>query len=513
MKHWTTSAVVLICLIAVGVFPGRTTTDSWPGLPAVGDSLLDLAPATALAAVEIRDLDRRWAEIRGIGALGAVQDIFLSDAGIQAGSVPALLGNRALFMLVPIRDVPFVLPVLLLKPHDRDQALRMLKRMRGVHYCDEQGVLWLGPVEAAGALEQIAHSGDSGLRSVLPLAEMDARVQAGGLARGYIQPRAWAELLGRLSERTNFELPRWVASWLQAELLTMRYVAFRRDISGGEIETEALAAYDLDRLPAEVARVFAPSRPQTPELPFLPAGAFVSVAFRPEADSWMPWLRYLAAQDPHGSLRNLGFQLDDFERRFRRDLRRDLCAGIGERGWLFLLEDENSNSASAVALVEARPSPALENTLADLLVWGGEQVWVDSLGAFFPRCWTRAENGFTIHGLELWTPLGRRSSLVFALTGRYLVLAGNETALRTGLSYAGNLPNLATLAGSGAHAGVRIQGDALSRIIDPWLALAGRVDGRWMYAATRLLADFQGAHMDMRYEPDAVRFEGRAQFR
>jgi len=513
MKTWISSLLFLICLAAGSIFPGRTTTDSLPGLPESADSLLDLAPATTLAAVEFRDLDRRWAEVRRISALGAVQDVFLSDAGIAPDRVPALCGERTLFMLVPAPEVPYVLPVLLLQPHDRGEALRVLESSRGIHYFETRGALWLGPLAAAETLEQIAHRGGSGLRAVLPIAEMDARLQAGGLARGYVQPRAWAELLSRLAERTNFEFPRWIASWLQTELLAMRYIVFRRDISGGGIETEALAAYDLARLPAEVARIFAPDRPEAPDLPFLPAGTFASVAFLPEADAWVPWLRHLAARDPHGSMRNLGFQLDEFEKRFRRDLRRDLCAAIGERGWIFLLEEERSNSASAFALIGTRPSPTLESTLADLLVWGGEQVWIESLGAVIPRCWARTEHGITIHGMDLWTPLGRRTVLVFALVGRYLVLAGSEATLRTGLEYAGNLPNLETLAGSGAHAGMQVQGDALSRIVDPWLALAGRMDGRWPYAATRLLADLKGARMDVRYESDAVRFEGRVQFR
>jgi hypothetical protein len=244
-----------------------------------------------------------------------------------------------------------------------------------------------------------------------------------------------------------------------------------------------------------------------PEAGFMPAGAFAAFAFRPEPEAWVPWLRYLAARDPQGPMRNLGFQLDDFQKRYGRDLRRDLCDAIGERGWLFLMKGEQIGSVSAVALIEAYAVPALEGTLADLLDWAGEQIWIDSLGTLLFRPWTRTENGLAARGIDLWTPFGKRTGFAFTLTGQYLVLASSEPALCKGLDVAARLPGLEATA---PHASMRVLGAPIAKLFGEWLALAGRSDNTLMTALARLIAGIEEARVEVHYEQDAVRFRAHA---
>jgi len=512
MKSWISAATLLACLVAAGIFPIRTTTDAPSGLPQAEDSLLDLVPASALAAIELRDLDRRWAEIRSLGAIAELQDLMLSAVGIPPDRVPELAGERALIILLSTGSDSLVTPMLLLQPRDRGEALRILGGSPSLHYCDARGALWVGPAAASTEVERIARTPDPGLRSVLPVGEMDARLGGGGLVRGYLHPRALADLSARLEERTNFELPRWAASWLAVELSAVRYIAFRREITGTDIETEALAAYDLANLPVQVARIFTSDSPPVPDAPVLPQGTIAAVAFRPEAAAWIPWLRHLAAADPHGPMRNLGFQVDEFNRRYHRNLEQDLCTAIGERGWLFVLEGEQPGSASAVALLERRPSAALEGTLANVMDWAGEQIWVTSLGAFIPYSWTSMGSGVTAHNMEIWTILGRHTCLAFAVTDRHLVVATDEMALHKGLEIASTLPTQEAPGAYDAHASVRVRGPAVAKMFDFWSSLAGHPADRSIEAVSHFLADFEGARMELRHEKDALRFRGRARF-
>ena len=169
-----------------------------------------------------------------------------------------------------------MVPVALLQPRDRAEAIRVLAGSRNLSYRDGRGALWVGPEAAAGLLDNLARGEHSSLLSVLPVEEIDARLKSGGLLRGYINPKACVELLGQWSNRTNFEPPRWIAAWLGAELSALRYLAFRRDINAGEIETEAVAAYDMACLPAEVADIFVPDRPPVPAAALLPHGTIAT---------------------------------------------------------------------------------------------------------------------------------------------------------------------------------------------------------------------------------------------
>jgi hypothetical protein len=505
----------LFCLAAGSTFPGRTTTAWRPSAHPAGTQLLDLVPADSLAAIQIRDLDRRWAEIRNNSAIAQLQDYLLHEIGIEPDRVPVLAASHAVLMLARSESEPFIVPVALLRPCDRAEALRVLAGSRKLSYRDGRDVLWVGPEAAGGLLDSLARGTQRSLSEVLPIEEIDARLPGKGLLRGYVNPRAWAELLAQWSNQTNLELPRWIAAWLGAELSALRYVAFDRDFVAGEIETKAVAAYDTARLPAEVAGIFVTNRPPIPAAPLAPPGTIATFSFRLEAAAWLPWLRHLAARDPHGPLRNLDFWFKEFEVRYHRDLRRDLCAALGENGWLFLVEGERTGSAAAVALIETSPDPAedLKETLADLLEWMGEGVWIDSLGTLFPRYWTGMEDGIATRGMDFWTPIGRRLGLCFAVGGKYLVLATDDSALHEGLTVAQNLPNMRiTTNASATHAAVRLRGDAIARMFSSCLVLAARQDDPLLAAVSRLLAGIDCISLDMSYEPDGMRLEGYVRF-
>jgi hypothetical protein len=201
--------------------------------------------------------------------------------------------------------------------------------------------------------------------------------------------------------------------------------------------------------------------------------------------------------------------MNEFEQRYRRGLEQDICAAIDGRGWFFLLDGEDADGPDVVALIETSSSGALEPALADLLAWAGESTWVESLGLLFPRPWQRWEGGIAVHGLDLWTPLGRRTGPLFASTGNYLILASSESAIRTGQEIAGALPRETPPDRTRtAHASLRIDGAGLARLIGPWLDPALGLDGRWLYAVEPLLRHIEGIDVDVTHEPDAIRLRG-----
>jgi hypothetical protein len=464
-------------------------------------------------AVQVRDLARRWSEIRENTAISQLQDAILRGLGIAPEDVPGLAADQAVFALAPSGSSPSLVPFVLLRPDDRLRALEVLAGFDQLALCESRDALWVGPASAAPLLDRFARGAERRLADILPIDEIDVQLPGGGLARGYVNPGACAAFLAQLSDRADLELPRWIAGWLQAEFSVLRDIAFRRDVIGGAILTDAVAAFDLAQLPAEISRELASSGKPARAAPMLPPGIIASLAFHPHAPAWMPWLRYLSGLDGHGPFRNLAFWMSEFERRYRRDLERDVCAAIGEHGWFLLLEGDQIGTADAVMLIETKPCRALEPALDDLLAWAGESAWVEGLGLLFPRHWRRVESGMDIHGLDLWTPLGQRNCLTFAVAGSCLILASGESALRAGQEIAEALPR-AQLPGPdpGSLASLRVSGAGLARLIGPWLDFAPGLDVRWSDAAARLLAEIEGIEVNARHEPGAVRVDSRVRF-
>jgi len=484
------------------------------GHAAAGDMWLrELVPASALLAVEVRDLERRWEEIRCIQPIAGLQDAILSCAGMKASLLPRLMGNHAVLFLARSDHYPHVVPIAILRPADPDQAVAVLAGIPTVSFRFGRGALWVGPSGAEDLLEHFSQEEGARLVEVLPFEEMQSRLPSGGLIRGLVNPKSLQEFLQDLNDRAGSAMHQWPIAAAVAELGTVRYAAFRRDLEDGELVTDGLVVYDVPLLPLEVQRIFNPQATPVSLPSELPANTLAAFAFRPEAQAWVPWLRYLAASDPRGPLRNLGFWIDEFEARYRRDLVRDLFGALGDRAWLLALSADNGRMAEFVLIVEARESPVLEATLLDSMSWMGEQLWLGTFGLIWPKTWLEDGRGRVVHGMTLHTPVSRTPGLRFELADGYLVIAGNPAAMQAGRALVEKIRQVAFDGGAASsglpvHGTFWIRGAELGRLIRAG-AESPSFSGCICNAIADLAAESDTLGIELRYGHDAVRFHGR----
>ena len=520
MRHMLLSIImVLSFLLWMDPTPGwRSILPPDDSADAGTVSLRDLVPATALLALEIRDLDRRWVDIRSIPAVAKLQDGVLSCAGISPEAVPKLAGDRAVLFLAPSEAQPFVMPIAVLRPAVMREAEHILEAIPQLSYRHAQGALWVGPIGAQEVLERSIRDRGPRLSKILPLDEVDAKLPGGGLVRGWLNPAACVELLQN-SRMDVLPLPlRWAAASLGAELTAVRYAAFRRDFEHGELVSDGVVAYDTARLPSAVAPILNPSASPTLIPAELPAETLAIVAFRPEAQAWIPWLRFLGDANPRGPLRNLGFWIDEFQHRYRRDLERDLTGALGERGWFLALDVPNSKP-EFVAILEIREASSLEPTLRDLFSWMGEQLWLGTFGIVLPKPWVDMSGGHVVNGMTLRTPFANIPWLNFEVTAQHLVIATSLKAMQVGRAFGETLQRAETgsaLSGNGspAHASVWVDGTRAAR------RLTARADGAatdpvgcLCNAVARVAAEMLSLRAEMHYQSNAVQLRGRLQFR
>jgi hypothetical protein len=88
--------------VLVTVLMALTTPSPTPvAVPEVaGRPLVDLLPESTVAAVEIRDLSRRWTEIRDLPGVARFQDRVFRELGLDVDALPLLAGDRAVLALV-----------------------------------------------------------------------------------------------------------------------------------------------------------------------------------------------------------------------------------------------------------------------------------------------------------------------------------------------------------------------------------------------------------------------------
>ena len=362
-------------------------------------------------------------------------------------------------------------------------------------------------------LEAFANQGGARLGDVLPFEEMEARLPQGGLIRGWVNPGAWIELLRDCSDRISAPPLQWMVAAAAAELAAVRYIAFRRDLEHGELAVDGVIAYDVTRLPNEVSRILDPEASRVFVPPDLPANTLAIAAFRPEVQAAMPWLRYLAASDSRGPLRNLGFWIDEFQQRYRRDLDRDLFRAFGDRAWLAASLAEDAGSVELAWVFEVREAAILESTLRDLASWLGEQIRLQTLGTIVPESRFSVQHGTAVLGLALRTPFFRIPGPDFQITDGYLVIAGNPAAMQIGRTLVEEIRRMAIdggTAGNGPpiHGTMRVRGAKLARLIrETTRAWHSHDDIR--EAIADLAAGFENLSIEMRYEHDAVRFHDR----
>jgi len=517
---------------AAGLLPSLSPTANHSGhverdparlsLLSADSELLYRVPASALLAVSTFQLDQRWSEIRNTRALADFQDALLSGPGLPPEFVPRLIGHRSVFFLAPADRWPFAVPVALLEPADPKEAQAILSKLPDVSYVREGALFWVGPTEAKELLSRLSTDDGPKFPSAVPFGEIEDRLPDGGLVRGYVNSAACLKLLRESAiEACPFPF-RNAAAALAADLAAVRYVAFRRDFVDGEFTTDGLVTYDPTRLPPEVSQLFNP----TASAVSLPAGGvtvtrpdgstrspFVVAAFRPESSAWMPWVRYVAASDTRGPLRNLAFWLEEFQQRYARNLDRDLFSVIGDEAWLLVARVPQSNSLELVLVFELRTGKSIEGVLEDLFSWAGEQVWLSSFGILSTRTWHEDQPGASLRGLTFRTPLASVQGPAFEVSGRYLLMALQPSGLATGQAWIGSIEAAKKSAGlnpPGSHGTVLIQPSELARFVQA-VHPTGQQDRdeRLLNAVLGLMADSGTLRVDLKYESDGIRFHGQ----
>jgi hypothetical protein len=468
-----------------------------------------LLPQSTLLAAELRDLAARWSEIRAIRPIAEFQDRLLAGMGLTAENLQLLLGDRAIFALVSGSD-RILWPLALLRPPKIDQAEALLDSLAvSWTVIRAREALWIGPKSVAEELETMALGDGTSLAQVVPMDEVNSRLPAGGLVRGWVNPVAARQLLRvRLGRPWSATLDL-VRGLISAELEVVRWIGFRRDIAQGRVVTDAVAVYDTRGLPPEVARLFDPGA-SSPQLPsHLPDDAAIAVAFRPEAHSYLPWLRYVAASEPEGPLRNLDFWIDEFEERCNMSLERDLFRTIGQHGWLLVFENRGAEAPAWVMVLETSQAHQAEATILGLLSWSAEHAGVRTLGLARPRVQDDTVSGRLTHHVMVRTPFRQLAGPSFTAVDGYLVAGVGEHAIRTGLALIDvrAFPaSEATGIGPPAHASLQLRGPALGHLsgspLDAFTAAGEEFD--LAVAVVGLIAAVSDASTRLWYEADGI---------
>jgi hypothetical protein len=524
MKRFIRYVLPVVVSMLLTWFTPSATPDALP--ETFGRALVDLLPESTVAAVELRDLDRRWSEIRQLPAVASFQDRVLGELGLDADDLPRLAGNRAVLALVISDNRREVLPIALLRPSQTEEAAALLEARsgvgtEGVGYTLRRGrdTFWLIPAEAEDRLGSLARGRRASRTRDFHLEELERRLPDGGLARGWINPRALRELLLHQVEGTRPAVVAWIEAMGAVEFEAVRFAGFRRDLTPDGVVTDGVVAYDADFLPAEVAHALR-SRPAPARLPdALPPGVVAMAAFRPESEASLAWLRHVSMRDPRGSLRNLDFWIDAFEERTGRDVEHDLLDLLGDQGWAVAFEGERSGTLEVAVVCEVDDAEQLEDALLDLRAFLMDHTLGRTLGLVVPRARDARLEGHALHGTTLWSPFGQVEGPVFTLTADHLLLAtGDRSAAKAlqlieGKSTWG--PVMAEVGlPSPAHEAARIRLSALSPLINELIGLNddGSDASAWVTAVSDLASNLDTAELGLWYENDALRLRGQLRF-
>jgi len=527
-RLWLAAAPFFI-LFGFSVVPLPPADDAAGTARASADpiALIDLLPESTLLAVEIRDLERRWPAIRGIPAIRQFHDRLLSGSALAPGDLPRLAGDRAVLALVAGNDGRPATALALLRPRRLDRAEAILRAV--VTTGDgallttrrDRGALWIGRSEESARLEEIAAGNGTTFRPLLT--ERAARRSSPGdeLVRGWLNPVALRAFVSDRVEGTEPLQVDLLRTFAAAALESVRSVEFRRDVNAEGIFTDAVVEFDPHLLPTEVAHMYRLPAHPAPVLPDpLPRGALFASAFRTHGEALLPWLRHVAARDARGPLRNLDFWIDEFERRYDRDLEYDIAASLGELGWIFALEGDQTDRLRALLIFETRDAARLEATLLDLRAWLVEQTRGRTLGLISPRARDRVLNSATVHDLSVCTLFAELQGPAFVVVDGHLLLGSGRAAIDAGLQLMQTRDSWAPAEIAVAksdltpHESLRMSGPALSRWIDRLIdfRFASEPKDPVTSALTGLIADLGGISIDVWYEEDTIRIAGQVRF-
>lgn len=515
-KIYGTVFILLFALLPSWNMPGPAGSLPPAGQAERRASLLDLLPQSTVMAVELGEIGSRRTEIRGVETIARIQDLLLAGSGLDADTVLRLAGDGAVLALVNDDGIGDVIPVALMNPPDIAETESYFKGAGWWTTRSDGDVLWLGPPFSAELIEELA-TGKGILRGGTISDQLDELfLPPGGLVRGRINGD---ELAGLLRSRVpGAATARVISALVAAELDAVRYAGFRRDLVDGELVTEAVVAYDISMLPPEVVGALDGSSSSPPFPSALPPKAVLGGSFRPEAEALLPWLRFAAGAERGGPLRNLDFWIEEIEDRTGRDLQGDLFEALGEHGWFFVTDDDDTDTVQVVALLEVAENGALEETVVDLMDWIGVHTAGRTLGLMIPRLHDVSYGGVRIHALEISTVAGDFQGPAFAVVDRHLILGNGEEAVKNGLDILATrdvwkVPGTVGESGTPPHGSLMVDGHALARLAASILVSedAVREYGRGE-ALIELIAGIEDVSADMWYEGDRIRIRSTVRF-
>jgi hypothetical protein len=376
--------------------------------------------------------------------------------------------------------------------------------------------LWLLPPELADRPIGIARAGRA---EAFHLTEVAQRLPAGGLARGWLDPRALREHLRHGVAGTRPLLTEWIADLAAAELEAVRAAGFRREVKPQGVLTDSVWSFHRDVLPSEVLDALA-ANPAPARLPdTLPPGVVAMAAFRPEPEASLAWLRHVAERSPRGSMRNLDFWIEEFEARTGRDVEHDLTTLLGDQGWAMAFEDADDGTVEIAAACEVRDAEGSEAALLDLRDHLMEHTLGRSLGMVVPRAREGRLGGYPLHATTLRTLFGEVDGPVFLVTDRHALVATGETALSRALRLLEEEPSWTPVemeAGlpSPPHEAFRVRVDALAPMVETLIGAHGPEGSAPVLAeaASGLLTHFEAAEIGIWYEEEALRVSSHVRF-
>jgi hypothetical protein len=453
------------------------------------ENLIDLLPGSTIAAVEFRDLDSRWDEVRAIAPLAKLQDWLLTRVSLDADAIPDIVGPRTVVAFVPDDASRRIVPIGVLDPPSRAGAVHHLSDSEALFAVEARGALWTGPADHAQLIERIATGDGTSLSDAVDLSLLAQRLPPNGLVRAVVNPVALSAWLRRWADYESANPAGPLARLLAVELEALESCGLRRDIVDGNIVTDVWFGIDDEVVPDEIRRAMATDVGPAVMPADLPATTIVAKSFRTEPEGGLAWLRTLADRDPDGPLRNLEFWIDEFEAWSDRDVEDDIIAATGDRGFALIMEGTEAGAIEWLTILDADEPERLEAALVDLRDWLADQIHGRSFGLAIPENKEANQRGVA-HGLDFWSPFGSLSGPVFQVTDNHLVIADSRSTLDRGVDLTRSVDSWSTPAWALADgepdeiAFVRVR--ALSRVLEgtpPYgmiaELLAGIGDGRF----------------------------------
>ena len=215
-----------------------------PQVQSTAEDLIDLLPGSTLAAFELIGVAGRWDELRANSRFAHLQDRLLDDLGLDAGDVPVIAGELAVFALVSDESSRRVVPIAVLAPPSPSDALARLAKSDVLVAIEARGAIWAGAASHVRTLERVAAGDGTSLRQTVDFAALSERLPPGGLVRAVVNPRAVREHLLRWAQYAGGKLAGKVAALIGADLEAIEVIGFRRDLVDGVIVTDAWVEID-----------------------------------------------------------------------------------------------------------------------------------------------------------------------------------------------------------------------------------------------------------------------------